>query len=67
MVEVAEAYCVQDANGFALSYTYFDDTARGANSTRMTKDAARRIAAGIAKLPELMGALGDDLLRKRST
>ena len=37
---------------------------RGANSDRMTKDEARRIANGIARLPALMGALADDIMKK---
>lgn len=44
---------------------YFDTAERGANTERMTKDEARRIASGIAKLPGLLGALGDDIRRKR--
>jgi hypothetical protein len=56
VVEVAETFCVQDTNGFTLTYTYFDEVERGANSTRMTRGEAKRIAHGIARLPELMNA-----------
>jgi hypothetical protein len=66
VVEVAEAYSVQDANGFTLSYTYFDEAERGANSTRMSRDEARRIANGIARLPGLMGALADDMMKRNT-
>ena len=46
-------------------YVHFDTSERGANTERMTKDEARRIAFGIAKLPGLLGALGEDMRRKR--
>ena len=62
VVEVAEAYSLVDANGFTLSYCYFDEVERGANSTRMTRDEARRIANGIARR---RGALADDIMKKQ--
>ena len=40
-------YVVRDANGQALAYLY-------ARSTELTFDEARRIAAKIARLPELL-------------
>ena len=39
-------YIVRDANNFPVAYVYFD---------LVTKDEARKIAGGIAKLPELLG------------
>jgi len=47
------SYIVRDANNFAVTYVYF---ASEASHTRylMSKDEARKIAAGIAKLPELL-------------
>jgi hypothetical protein len=47
------AYIVRDANRFAVAYVYF---ASESDHTRylMTKDEARKIANGIAKLPELL-------------
>ena len=47
------SYIVRDANNFPVAYVYF---ASGSAHTRylMTKDEARKIAAGIAKLPELL-------------
>ena len=50
-----ECISVRDANGHALAYVYFEDEpGRRAVAKLMTRDAARRIAANIAKLPELL-------------
>ncbi len=45
---------VQDANGLALAYLYADDRPEAANEQKLTMDEARRIAAGIVRLPELL-------------
>ena len=53
--EEANGAClvVKDANGFAVSYVYFEsDPGRRTAAALMTKDEARRIAANIAKLPD---------------
>jgi hypothetical protein len=46
---------VRDANRFAVAYAYFEsEPGRRVAANLMTKDEARKIAAGIAKLPELL-------------
>jgi hypothetical protein len=49
------SYIVRDADRFAVAYVYFaSQTGRRAAANLLTKDEARKIAAGIAKLPELL-------------
>ena len=53
------SFVVTDGTGFPLAYVYFDDGSRGVSigtsaGSRMTRDQARRVAANIAKLPELL-------------
>jgi hypothetical protein len=49
------SYIVRDSNKFAVAYGYFEsEPGRRAAANLMSKDEARKIAAGIAKLPELL-------------
>ena len=48
-------FIVRDANRFPVAYLYFEsEPGRRAAARLMTKDEARKIAAGIARLPELL-------------
>jgi hypothetical protein len=49
------SYIVRDANRFAVAYVYFEsETGRRAAANLMTKNEARKIAAGIGRLPDLL-------------
>ena len=48
-------FIVRDGNNFPVAYVYFEsEPGRRAAAKLMTKDEARKIANGIAKLPELL-------------
>jgi hypothetical protein len=49
------SYIIRDANNFPAAYVYFEsELGRRVAANLMTKDEAKKIAAGIAKLPELL-------------
>ena len=53
--ETDACFIVKDGAGQSLPYVYFEEeSGRRAAAHLLTRDEARRIAANIAKLPELL-------------
>ena len=54
--DIGAAFVVKDSCGQKLAYIYYEEEAgRRSTAKMLTKDEPRRIAANVARLPELLG------------
>jgi hypothetical protein len=64
--EQADCFIVRDHNGQALTYVYFEDEPlRRSGGKPLSRNEARRIAAIMANLPEVMPHTSEHRLKKR--
>jgi hypothetical protein len=65
MKPTTHVFIVRDSNRFPVAYVCFEsEPGRRAAAKLMTKDEVRKVAAGIAKLPELLPKPRDEKPRR---
>ena len=58
VVELEDAFCVEDANGFAIAHIRFtEDPEQLAFSGRLSKEEARYVAIRVAAVPRIEAAM----------